>query len=85
MILTGWQPIETAPKDGTELILARGERVTVGAWVEWKEEAPEYTAHGVYLGNFEQDSGADWFSWDGGFSEDEPPTHWMPLPQPPVK
>ena len=66
-----WQPIETAPKDGTWILL-RGEsgyinrpyRAHVGRW------------DGVYrpLEPW-QTSEADAFEYDG-----KPPTHWMPLP-----
>lgn len=90
-----WQPIETAPKDGTEILLFRAAgiyegrpadaRVTSGAWVEWTETAGEYHGTtGEYLGQSIQDAGASWCSWDGGFTEDAPPTHWMPLPPPPT-
>ena len=30
--LTGWQPIETAPKDGTDILLVYGEEITVARW-----------------------------------------------------
>ncbi|MBP5100411.1 hypothetical protein [Pseudomonas protegens] len=79
-----WQPIETAPKDGTEIILRKGDRITAGAWIEWSNSAAEFHATtGVYLGDVEYESGADWSSWDGGFSRDDWPTHWQPLPTPP--
>lgn len=79
-----WQPIETAPKDGTEIILRKGDRITAGAWIEWSNSAAEFHATtGVYLGDVEYESGADWSSWDGGFRRDDWPTHWQPLPIPP--
>lgn len=75
-----WQPIETAPKDGTEIILRKGVRVTAGAWIEWTKSEAEFHSTGAYLGNYEYDSGASWSSWDGGFCDDDHPTHWQPLP-----
>lgn len=78
-----WIPIESAPLDGSEILLMRGERVTSGAWIEWTTTCPEYhSSTGAYLGQSEQDSGASWASWDGGFTEEEPPTHWRRLPKP---
>ncbi len=75
-----WQPIETAPKDGTEVILFHPPenyqgieypaRVTAGSWIEW-DETPEC------------DGGSIWMSLDGGFREDTP-THWLPLPKIPA-
>lgn len=79
-----WQPIETAPRDGTEVILRRDDRVTSGCWTEWTETEAEYHATtGVYLGQSIQGGGACWSSWDGGFVDEEPPTAWQPLPEPP--
>lgn len=92
--LIEWQPIETAPRDGTDIILGapaqeyQGKptdpRSTVGHWTT-EDECQ------VDIG----DCGGDcrcreyeyvephWMSWDGGFTEENPPTHWMPLPPPP--
>lgn len=82
--MSEWQPIETAPKDGTEIILRKGDRVTSGAWIEWSETSTEFHGTtGAWLGEVEQDSGANWASWDGGFLEEDEPTNWMPLPEPP--
>lgn len=91
-----WQPIETAPKDGTNILLyapaavyqgkAVTERLTYGHW-----EEPE---HGKYLGDcggecrcpeYDEAPPPYWYSDDGGFTEEYPPTHWMPLPKPPAK
>lgn len=82
--MSEWKGIESAPKDGTEIILRKGDRVTSGAWIEWTETATEFHGTtGAWLGESEQDSGANWSSWDGGFRDDDEPTHWMELPEPP--
>ncbi|ANC03989.1 hypothetical protein AB688_18480 [Pseudomonas putida] len=82
--MSGWRSIETAPRDGTEIILRKGDRVTAGAWIEWvKSESHFHGTTGVYLGETEIDSGGNWHSWDGGFCDDDEPTHWQPLPAPP--
>jgi hypothetical protein len=64
-----WQPIETAPKDGTFILGYYADRPWLWDIVQWDAG---------YLG------GA-W--WGGGHENDGPlfpPTHWMPLPDPPV-
>ena len=80
-----WQPIETAPKDGTRVLLARfidcakyrhlprTGWIKVGRWV------------GHYLDGYEN-------KWRENSVPEVPigseriglcPTHWMPLPEPP--
>jgi hypothetical protein len=90
-----WRTIESAPKDGTDIILGstpqefEGKpvpaRVTIGHWTTDDECAiqiggcggecrcPEYEYHDPF-----------WMSWDGGFTVENPATHWMPLPAPPA-
>ncbi len=65
-----WLPIESAPKDGTEIILNRGLRVGASAWVEWPDSM---------FGDNCWTIGKDGESWDG----DNAPTRWMPLPPAP--
>jgi hypothetical protein len=70
-----WQPIETAPRDGTRVLLwhpralARGENVIVGWWLidDW------WTSHNCWLNDRDPDSDFDLA-----------PTHWQPLPSPPT-
>ena len=68
-MMSDWKPIETAPKDGTSVLLWRTNidgsdgRVTVGSWHEtyggsWWDEGMEYTFDHM--------------------------THWRPLPAPPA-
>jgi len=63
-----WQPIETAPKDGTIIIVRGG----VAYWRErtshWDGAAGWWTIAG--------------FDWPGRPIQWEV-THWMPLPEPP--
>lgn len=66
---TGWRPISTAPKDGTQILaFARAEPVfefmAVAQWAEANEA----------LGSV-----AGWF-WPYAIR----PTHWQPLPPPPT-
>ncbi len=90
-----WLPIETAPKDGTDVLLSSigqtflghpmPDRVTIGHWTtdeECREQigdcggecrCPEY--------RYDDPS---WLSWDGGFTKENPATHWQPLPTPPA-
>jgi hypothetical protein len=74
-----WQPIETAPKDGTWVLcygLAHDEdasepRIFTAVWTNWR--------NGKKLKNW-------WwqFAWfDGGYYGECEPTHWMPIPAPP--
>ena len=62
-----WQPIETAPKDGSAIL---------GAWQclnkTWDMDAMFW---------FEEDGEGAWFDYFGDY--DHSPTHWMPLPEPP--
>jgi len=65
-----WQPIETAPKDGTYVLVTDGKEV--------------YRSY--YEDIYPEDNRPQWFdnsyySFDPG----EIPTHWMPLPKPPTK
>ena len=68
-----WQPIETAPKDGTNIILFGEGKVTVGGWVSAEDQGAEPGEE--YL------IAAGWWSID---LADNNPTHWMPLPDPPA-
>lgn len=60
---TEWQPIETAPKDGSHILLTDGISCEVcfycGYW-----QGSYYDGYGFEYNN-------------------DPPTHWMPLPTPP--
>lgn len=78
-IVPGWQPIETAPKDGTEIVVYHPEAGVCAA--------------------FCPSAGFSWHCMDGAnttigakskvsiptmTSFVRPPTHWMPLPAPPL-
>lgn len=78
-----WQPIETAPKDGRQILLTNGQAVAQG-W--WEHEEPyiyeKRDIGGVYIGQDESDGFDGWLDCEGGMQPD--PTHWMPLPAPPA-
>lgn len=65
-----WQPIETAPKDGTEILLSDGACVSIGGWLSRQDVGDECP--------FGTDPG--W--WAVACHN---PTHWMPLPDPPTQ
>ena len=80
-----WKPIETAPKDGTAIMLCKGKRVTCGEWITGTNlgSMDYHATTGEPVGYPDAEDYAMWASWDGGFSEDDPPTHWAPMPDPP--
>ena len=69
----GWQAIETAPKDGTKILLACQEQITIGWWDTnkyAKKPRPYWSSIHAYL------YGRTW-------ARANQPTAWQPLPQPP--
>ncbi len=67
-----WQPIETAPKDGTEFI-------GFGTYPDHDETPVEY----MHVAHFSGDYEHPWEINDGDFVSPCYFTHWMPLPEPP--
>jgi hypothetical protein len=91
--MSDWQPIETAPKDGT--------RMLVRFVNEWKRPCYALAAYfpagaldmdDEYPGGIDEEghnADAGWFEdsdlRDPGYWEmTAQPTHWMPLPDPPT-
>ena len=85
-----WQPIETAPK-GDGVLISIGNSVIRAMFI------PEFTLedNSNYLGDSSYKEENDTYYWPEGWYEcndhedthwlvDEQPTHWMPLPKPPV-
>lgn len=75
-----WQPIESAPKDGTWVLLwdARHEVAVSGRW--WHEPTMD-TPSGYEPGWDGWSADDDLLVWDDPTSQ---PTHWMLLPAPPA-
>lgn len=69
--MSEWQPIETAPKDGTDIFL----------WIPDGREIPLPGRWEPLI----RSRKVKWILDDGMFLEDRYPlpTHWMPLPDPP--
>lgn len=72
-----WQPIETAPKDGTPVIIAECTELSNGSTNWYIDTAVNY---------FETDirSKDVWFEREGSEIVCDEPTHWQPLPTPPL-
>jgi len=67
--MSDWQPIETAPKDGTVMLFSEALGVVSGMWWgKFDGEGPWGDSDGRF-----------------SLRPDEQPTHWMPLPSPPTK
>lgn len=81
--MSNWQPVETAPKDGTDIDVWVDASVAVfscrrpdvkwesGRWVEWNARCDDY-----------QPVEEDWSGTDG-VRHWVKVTHWMPTPEPP--
>ena len=72
--LTGWKPIETAPKDGTPLLLFTPRSDGKYFWIEQCTFDPDVKPNGGWLSDI-----------DGEHLEDvQKPTHWTPANPPEV-
>ena len=77
-----WQPIETAPKDGTQVMLTNGISVAHGNWLHVEPFIREIRdLEGRYIDQDESDGYDGWIDFIGGMMPE--PTLWMPLPTPP--
>ena len=78
--MTGWMPIETAPKDGTRILLwdANKQIAISGCWHSdgGRDDPGGYEPAWAWW-----TADDDVLMWDGG--PDDHPTHWQPLPEPP--
>lgn len=77
--MTGWQPIETAPRDGRWVLVCGGTPAD-----DFSEKRPAVAQWTDDLNGRK----TEWhwqFAWyDGGYyGVYESPTHWQPLPPPP--
>ena len=73
--MSDWQPIETAPKDGTSILVhfagLNPPAMVVVVWNQgWAGKPGSLNA--------------EWGWDDGDSSVQRDATHWMPLPEPPV-
>ncbi len=73
--MSEWQPIETAPKDGSRIMVWDG----APYFVCWSEQCE--------FAQFERVPGWQLFECEDGFYScglrPDEPTHWRPLPSPP--
>ena len=74
--MSEWQPIETAPKDGTSVIVYNGKYVTEACWLDQPDDDGHtgWCESGFCFGGI---------LYDLHNEMDDDPTHWMPLPKPP--
>lgn len=96
--MSGWQPIETAPKDGTRVLIATPATTALPGLERFELTPPWRFAVAWWDREFrsdgwdEESDGPNWISgWNAGrvgswgMEEyfEETPTHWQPLPEPP--
>jgi hypothetical protein len=71
---TKWLPIETAPKDGTEIVL-----ISKTSDSHLVDLSAKYFFHESFIGSFSFHS-KEWIDLIGHIPEDKP-THWMHIPE----
>ena len=85
-----WRPIETAPKDGTEVLVYVEVATVPVAHIAFYRSAEQWETEGQYCGGW--DSVEEWEGWwsyvrhsvtQEKLDDITTPTHWMPLPSPP--
>jgi len=80
-----WQPIETAPKDGTYILLwSERDGVGIGCWAEIKYKQWEETEDGQAQRLVGVNDYSRFCGMASGGIDMRRPTFWMPLPQSPT-
>lgn len=89
-----WQPIETAPKDGSLILLGKIESAdddmgavsTAGRWQDMNSDAPDDMGcdAGFIDVDYQQFRPSRSFGAAAYRYAGDQPTHWMPLPEPPT-
>lgn len=79
----GWRSIETAPKDGTEVLIWNDEGHEIASWGDHEDDGSDQPGHDEgWIGTFAF-PGRSWgnsMQWEAQGQ----PSHWMPLPPPPT-
>ena len=81
----GWMPIESAPKDGRTLLLGH-----FNSHGKWRTARGQWFSRNVIEETWEHEEADEgWYETSVECDADEncwwtEPTHWMPLPQPPI-
>lgn len=82
--MSEWQPIETAPKDETRVLLSTPWGVVIGYWHEGGPQSD--CGRAIQYPGWESEGGETQpgHNMGGDLCKDQqcPPTHWMPLPEP---
>ncbi len=74
-----WQPIETAPKDGTQIMASNGIWIWLVTWDEKEHQD-------VWAGwRYESGINPNGENYNSGLNSEGILTHWQPLPQPPTQ
>lgn len=76
--MTGWQPIESAPKDGTHVLVYMEETIIEAWWDDMSYGDPDLAGYGAWECPSLSSHGCGCCS-----SYNDAPTHWMPLPEKP--
>lgn len=74
--MSAWQPIATAPRDGTPVLVVRGGRISISSY--YHRQTYEFGKLVRTHEGWSYESGA-LFGWTP-----PEPTHWMPLPDLPA-
>jgi len=78
-----WQPIETAPKDGTRILISNGDYVCEAKMESREYESEEYVRTERDGSVISRRSKRTDYWWRPTLDWAYDATHWMPLPEPP--
>ena len=89
--MSEWQPIETAPKDGTEVLIYVDVATVPVVHIAWYRSREEWEAFGLYCAFCDTlEVWEGWWSYpldsvsQVKLDRDKLPTHWMPFTPPSV-